>query len=204
MTEEKSLSERMITSLQAIRESATFMNNLIEEVLALAVADAGDIKVIRQRLNLATVARKAVDIGVVAAEKKQVGLSVDAPPVWVEGDAVKIEQVLNNLIGNAIKFSKAGDVVTVLVWEGDDGKRLSVSDQGAGISADVMANLFKPFVKGKTGTAGERSNGLGLYICSRIIEAHGGRIEVDSKNGQGATFTVVFPDSRAVERVSPE
>jgi len=197
MTEKKSLSERMVTSLAAIRESATFMNELIEEVLALAVADAGDIKVIRQRLNLATLAHKAVTIGTVAAEKKRVGLAVDAAPVWIEGDVVKIEQVLNNLIGNAIKFSKADDVVTVSVSEDEGGKRLSVSDQGVGIPPDVMANLFKPFVKGKTGTAGERSNGLGLYICSRIVEAHGGSIKVDSKEHQGATFTIILSDAPA-------
>jgi signal transduction histidine kinase len=196
MTEGKSLSTRMMAALTAIRESAAFMNDMIEEVLAFALADAGDVKVNRRWLNLAAVAGKAVTIGAVIAEKKQVRLVLDAQPVWAVGDAAKIEQVLNNLISNAIKFSKAGDVVTVSVTEGDDDMSLSVSDQGGGIPPDVMVNLFKPFVKGKTGTAGERSNGLGLYICSRIIEAHGGRIDVNSKEGRGTTFTVILPDNQ--------
>ncbi|OAN50803.1 hypothetical protein A6A04_17020 [Paramagnetospirillum marisnigri] len=195
MTEENSLSPRMVSSLTAIREAASFMNDLIEEVLELAIADAGDIKVNWQCINLVAVAEEAVAIGSVAAEKKQVHLIVDAKPAWTEGDAVKVKQVLNNLICNAIKFSSAGDVVTVSVSEDEGGKRLSVSDHGSGIPPDVMANLFKPFVKGKIGTAGERSNGLGLYICSRIVEAHGGRIEVDSKEGQGTTFVVILPDA---------
>ena len=196
MTGGNSLSAQMMAALTAIRESAAFMNNMIEEVLAFALADAGDVKVNRRWLNLAAVAGKAVTIGAVVAEKKHVRLALEAQPVWVEGDAVKIEQVLNNLISNAIKFSKADDVVTVSVVDGADGKCLSVSDHGGGIPPDVMINLFKPFVKGKAGTAGERSNGLGLYICSRIIEAHGGRIDVNSKDGQGTTFTVILPDEQ--------
>ena len=195
MTEEQSLSERMIASLAAIRESAGFMTNLIEEVMAMAVADAGDVRVNRQWLDIAAVARKAVAIGIVAAERKRVRLVVELQPAWIKGDAVKIEQVLNNLISNAVKFSKEGDVVTVKVAEGEGGVLLSVADLGAGIPEAVKVGLFKPFVKGRTGTAGERSNGLGLYICSRIVDAHGGRIEIATKEGQahGTAFTVVIP-----------
>lgn len=194
MTEAKTLSQRMVNSLQVIRESATFMNNLMEEVLSLAVADAGEIVVNRQRINLGTLARQAAAITAMAAEKKQIRLKVEAETVWIEGDGVKLEQVLNNLIVNAIKFSKPGDVITVSVPASDArGKVLCVSDQGTGISPDVMANLFQPFVKGKAGTAGEQSNGLGLYICSRIVAAHGGTIEVDSKEGGGASFTIILP-----------
>ena len=195
MTEEQSLSERMIASLAAIRESAGFMTNLVEEVMAMAVADAGDVRVNRQWLDIAAVARKAVAIGVVAAGRKRVRLADELQPVWIKADAVKIEQVLNNLIGNAVKFSKEGDVVTVRVAEGEGGVLFSVADLGEGIPEAVKADLFKPFVKGMTGTAGERSNGLGLYICSRIVDAHGGRIEVATKEGEahGTTFTVVIP-----------
>lgn len=73
--------------------------------------------------------------------------------------------------------------------------RLVVTDQGAGISQAMMDNLFRPFAKGETGTLGERSNGLGLYICSRIVEAHQGRINVESQRGRGSSFTVELPFS---------
>ncbi len=194
MTEEGRLSERMSLSLRAIRESAAYMNTLIEDVLAMAVAEAGAVNLIRHHVDLGAVARKAVSAGGAAATKKNVRLIADTPVVWVEGDAAKLEQVLNNLIGNAVKFSHDGEAIAVSVLEDDHGARLSVSDQGVGMSPDVLANLFKPFAKGKAGTAGERSNGLGLYICSQIVAAHGGTIEVDSTEGAGSKFTVIMPN----------
>ena len=199
MMEADIMSERTKGSLAAIRESAAFMNALIEDVLTMAVADAGTISLARHRSDLGELARRSVANGAVAAEKKLVRLTVDAPTVWADADALKLEQVLNNLISNAVKFSKEGDVVTVRVADCDGEVHLSVADHGAGIPEAVKVGLFKPFVKGRTGTAGERSNGLGLYICSRIVDAHGGRIEVETKEGEahGTTFTVVMP--RAVE-----
>jgi len=194
MTDEDRGSERVKRSLATIRESAAYMNDLIEDVLALAVADAGEVTLVRQTIDVGTLARNSVAFSAVAAERKGVRLRVDEQAVWIAGDAVKIGQVLNNLIGNAIKFSKAGDVVTVSVTRDERFARLSVADQGIGIPDGVRANLFKPFIKGKTGTGGEPSNGLGLYICSRIVDAHGGGIEVNSEAGTGTTFTVILPD----------
>ena len=196
MTDGEKLTERTASSLRTIHDAASYMNNLIEDVLAMAVAEAGEVTMVRQRLDLGTVAKKALAVAAIAADKKQVRLALEAQAAWVEGDAAKIEQVLNNLIGNAIKFSEPGGVVTISAAKGADGACLKVTDHGAGIPAGVMQNLFKPFVKGKTGTAGERSNGLGLYICARIVEAHGGRILVDSQPGQGSVFTVMLPSGR--------
>jgi len=193
MTEGEKLSERTASSLRTIYDAANYMNDLIEDVLAMAVAEAGEVTVVRQRLDLAAVAKKALAVAAIAADKKQIRLALEARPVWVDGDAAKIEQMLANLIGNAVKFSHPGDVVTVTAAKGEDGACLKVTDHGAGIPAGVKANLFKPFVKGKTGTAGERSNGLGMYICSRIVEAHGGRILVDSEPDRGTVITVILP-----------
>ena len=195
MMESDILSERTRGSLTAIRESAAFMDDLIKDVLEMAVAEAGEVDLIRQEIDLSEVVHKAVSIGSVAAGKKHVRLDVDACKVRIKGDALKIEQVLNNLISNAIKFSNEGDVVSVSVMVMDGIALLSVSDQGAGIPPSIMDNLFRPFVKGNKGTAGERSNGLGLYICLRIVEAHGGRILVDSKEGQGTAVTVILPNA---------
>jgi len=193
LTETAPLTDRTKKSLAAIVDSTNYMNDLIGDVLALAVAETGDITLFRQRIDLDVVVRKSVSLCAIAAEKKGVRLETGSATVWVEGDPVKLEQVLTNLVSNAIKFSQSGDRVSVSAVAFDGDVRLSVTDQGEGIPPSVMARLFQPFVKGRKGTAGERSNGLGLYICSRIVDTHGGRIEVESEEGCGATFTVILP-----------
>ena len=193
MMEADILSERTKGSLTAIRESATFMNDLIKDVLEMAVSEADEVSIVRQMTDIGAVVRKATSFATSTAEKKQVRLVVEAGEVWIEADTLKIVQVLNNLISNAIKFSKEGNIVTVRAVAADENVSISVIDHGTGIPPHLMDDLFTPFVKGKTGTAGERSNGLGLYICSQIVKAHGGRIEIATKEGRGTTFTVTLP-----------
>jgi len=192
MLDGERLSERGGNALKAIGESAVFMDDLIKDVLSLAVAEAGAVNLVPQALDLGEVVRKAVALGSVCAERKRVRLTCEVPRIWVKGDALKLEQVFVNLIGNAIKFSTAGEEVTVSVAVDGGEVRTSVTDHGGGIPPEVMETLFEPFVKGRAGTDGEPSTGLGLYICSRIVAAHGGRIEVDSQTGRGTTFTVVL------------
>ena len=109
-------------------------------------------------------------------------------------DPVRIGQVLDNLLTNAIKFSEPGDEVTVRVDRRDELVVIEVADQGVGIPADEIGHLFQPF--GRTSarpTGGESSTGLGLAISQRIVAAHRGRIEVESALGAGTTFRVVIP-----------
>jgi signal transduction histidine kinase len=128
--------------------------------------------------------------------KKGITLEFEAPasnpPVLV--DAGKIEQVLNNLLGNAIKFSHTGTTVRIRLTAGTDGVTIAVQDQEQGIPAADLAKLFKPFSKASLrSTAGEQSTGLGLAIVRRIVEGHGGQIGVDSVVGEGSTFTLTLP-----------
>lgn len=187
---EEKLSDKVSSCHTAITESATFMNELIGEVLAVAIAEAGEIKLNRQRVDLLSLASRAIEALAPVADKKGVGLIVDGGPTWVELDVLKIEQVLNNLIGNAIKFSNRGGVVRVSVGSSDGTCFMRIEDQGVGIPSAIRAQMFEPFCKGQKGTSGERTNGLGLHICSRIAAAHQGRIEVESEPGKGATFLV--------------
>ena len=102
--------------------------------------------------------------------------------------------MLNNLIGNAMKFSPPGSRVLVSATSAADTITISVADQGPGIPASDLPNLFKPFTRATAlGTAGEKSTGLGLAIVRKIVEAHGGRIWVKSEPGKGATFFVSLP-----------
>jgi signal transduction histidine kinase len=102
--------------------------------------------------------------------------------------------VLNNLISNAVKFSTPGTSVTVRAGPQNGRVVISVADQGPGIPAEEMRKLFKPF--GRTSvrpTGGERSTGLGLAICRRIVEAHEGRIWAESEPGRGSVFAFALP-----------
>jgi signal transduction histidine kinase len=105
-----------------------------------------------------------------------------------------MEQVLNNLLGNAVKFSRPGTRITVTVARAGAVVRTSVADEGPGIPAAELATIFKEFHRGSTPLPpGERSTGLGLAIARRIVEAHGGAIGVESEVGRGSTFFFTLP-----------
>jgi signal transduction histidine kinase len=109
-------------------------------------------------------------------------------------DSGKIEQVLNNLLGNAIKFSHPDTTIEVSVQAGANAVTVAVRDQGQGIPADELSRLFRNFGTTRVrGTAGEPSTGLGLAIARKIVEGHGGTVAVDSAVGQGSTFSFSLP-----------
>lgn len=123
-----------------------------------------------------------------------VGLQIEGELPILSLDEGKIEQVLNNLISNAVKFSEVGTAVEVCAAAQDGGALISVRDQGPGISEAEQVKLVQPF--GRTNvqsTAGERSTGLGLAISRNIVQGHGGRIWVESHVGQGSKFLFTLP-----------
>ena len=111
----------------------------------------------------------------------------------MRADATRIEQVLNNLIGNAVKYSPQGSQVQVTVTGGDDRVSIAVSDEGPGISPSLQGQIFRPFSRGPSEHEEVEGIGLGLYVSKRILEAHGGSIEVSSSGGRGATFLMTLP-----------
>jgi signal transduction histidine kinase len=114
-------------------------------------------------------------------------------------DRGKVEQILNNLISNALKFSPPGAAVTLQASRVNGSIVVSVRDQGQGIPAEELDKLFKPFGKTSTrSTDGERSTGLGLAICRKIVEGHGGRIWAASEVGKGSVFSFSLPVARHV------
>lgn len=117
-------------------------------------------------------------------------------------DRGKIEQVLNNLIGNAVKFSHPGRAVHVSITAADGIATVAVRDQGQGMPEADLSKLFKPFSKTSVqSTGGEQSTGLGLAIVRNIVEGHGGRIWVESEVGRGSTFSFTLPLAAATRAV---
>ena len=187
--------QRQFVSL--IRSSSRFMVGLIDDLLDISTIEAGRLELHREPTDLRALVRASAHRHRVVAARKGVDVAFmdDAPePLEAEVDAQRLEQVLDNLVTNAVKFSHPGSGVEVGLEAGHREATLTVRDRGVGMSASQAAALFTPFAeRGRRGTADEASTGLGLAIVKRIVEAHGGHIEVASTPGEGTTFRVVMP-----------
>lgn len=186
--------------VHTIRSSSEFMLRLVEDLLDVTRIEAGRLDLDLAPADLPAVVTANVGRNRVLAAKKGIKISLqsqgDIPRMKL--DAAKIEQVLDNLIGNAVKFSSPGSPVEVRLDREEDRVILSVRDHGPGISAELRSRLFEPFTRAHVrGTRGEKGAGLGLAIVQRIVTGHGGDIRVESEPGQGATFEVCLPVSAA-------
>jgi two-component system, OmpR family, sensor kinase len=179
-----------------IKATSEFMLRLVTDILDVTSIEAGRLKLDRQPTDLVGLISHNVKLNRVLAGPKGIAVELDPlPPLpLMPVDAAKIEQVLNNLVGNATKFSHRGTTVRVRVTGAEDVVTVAVEDQGPGIPAADLPKLFKPFGKASVrSTAGEQSTGLGLAIVRNIIEGHGGRIWLESEVGKGSTFSFTLP-----------
>jgi len=131
----------------------------------------------------------------IAAKKGQkIQLLALPKPLNVYIDNDKIERMLNNLAGNAIKFSSAGETISIELEQKEKAVLIAVKDNGIGIPSEIQTELFNTLGSTRRmGTAGEKSFGLGLSICKQIVEAHHGKIWVQSEAGRGSVFYVELP-----------
>jgi signal transduction histidine kinase len=190
------LTPQEIDFVKTIRSSSDFMVRLVNNLLDVSRIEAGRLDLDPEAIDLATLVRENVGRNRALADRKQVAIELvlepDLPPMTV--DRAKIEQVLNNLVGNAVKFSSSGSTVGVAVARDGERVKVAVRDAGPGIPADEIEKIFRPFERGNSRPPrGERGTGLGLAIVKRIVEAHGGAIDVRSRGGEGSTFTVSLP-----------
>jgi two-component system, OmpR family, sensor kinase len=181
--------------LQIIRNATHFMARLIDELLDVTKLEAGDLQLEYDPVNLASLITSNAAVNLPMATHKQIEIIYqldETIPIAVV-DITKIEQVLNNLISNALKFSQPGNRVVIGLERAEENFLISVKDDGLGITLQQQSRLFQPFRQGQTGTDGEKSTGLGLAIVKRIVEGHGGKIWFESKLGKGTTFFVSIP-----------
>ncbi len=182
--------------LDTVYDASQLMLDLINELLDTSVLEATEMKINAEPSSLGELVEEGVKlINPTASEKgSTVVYNPAANPRKVMIDRPKIRQVLSNLIGNAIKFSPPGSVVSVEERLGERGCSVAVIDQGPGIPEDEHDKLFKDF--GRTSvkpTGGEPSTGLGLSICYKIMQAHGGTIHAENRPGGGTEFLITFP-----------
>lgn len=176
--------------------SAATLNAMITEVLDVAKLQAGRLTLRPKPVAPIGLMLDAVERarGAVEAQRKHIGARDPGPLPDVLAERDKIERVLDNLIGNALKYTDAGGHVTLSARSIDGGVELSVADDGPGIPAEALERIFEPF--GQVGGAGQRAGtGLGLASCRLFVEAHGGAIRVESEVGHGTTFHFSLPAS---------
>src|SRR5688572_5995679 len=179
--------------VEAIHRAATRMNRLIQDLLDVALMEAGQLTLECARLSAGDVIAEAVDMHRPLAASSSLELRVDVDPdvadVWADGN--RLLQVFENLIGNAIKFTPAGGRITAGATATDEGVVFRVADTGSGIPSDDLPRVFDRFWQATR--TGRRGAGLGLPITRGIVEAHGGRIWVESTAGHGSTFFFTIP-----------
>ena len=181
--------------LSTIQSSTEFMLRLVNDLLDISHIESGKLTLRLMLCDLGSVVEANVALNRIIASQKdiQVVVSVDplTPMLWI--DAHQIEQVLNNLITNAIKYSYPNTTIEVNVFREGSEVILAVRDHGQGIPASELSKLFMPFgVTSVKATKGERSTGLGLLIAKKVVEAHHGRIWVESQPNAGSTFSIAL------------
>jgi signal transduction histidine kinase len=168
----------------------------VSDVLDVAKIEAGQLDIKPASMDLAANVREAVNEYSVEADKRGIRLvlTVDDDLPLLRADARRIDQVLTNLLSNALKFTKAGGEIRVAATRAAGAAVVSVADTGVGIPADEIGKLFEMYRQSSNHRSTEqRSSGVGLVICKKIVEGHGGRIWVDSVAGHGSKFSFSLP-----------
>jgi signal transduction histidine kinase len=172
--------------------AAQQMRAILQDLVESVQVDSGRLEVTRERVELPGLVADLMGVLEGALETDRVTLDIPPEVPAVAGDAARIRRVVQNLVGNALKYSPRGSPVRVRVVQAEAQVRVSVSDRGPGIAPEIVPRLFQRYYRGtKKGTAD--GLGLGLYISRLIVEAHGGRIWCDSTVGEGSTFSFSLP-----------
>jgi signal transduction histidine kinase len=180
--------------------NAKRLERLTHDILQVARIESNSLVLKKERVMLGQLVNSVIDDFKGIAEQKGIEmitindsslqqLLTSNEGVNLECDSEKISEVLNNILSNALKFTKERDTITIKISKVDHNVVVSIQDTGTGVAADIMPRLFTKFV-----TKSFQGTGLGLYISKKIVEAHGGRIWAENnKDGKGTTFTFTLP-----------
>lgn len=191
---EGNFSARDQRALHVIADQATRLNKMITALLDISRIEMGQLSIIRAPMDLSALVRRVVAEMQPTLERHTIHYDDLSAPLWVEADELRLEQVLHNLISNAVKYSPAGGAVIVRVEQHEAYACAAVEDQGIGIPANAVPLLFTRFYRADNVDPQNISGmGIGLFVVKEIMMLHGGTIEVASQEGQGSTFTICLP-----------
>jgi len=192
-----SLTEEQKRWIAKLEVTSRNMIALVNDFLDISKIEAGRMELIKEKIDLYEFVRSHTENYQPVAKSKEISLVSRLEPGLpaISADPRRLEQVLANLLSNAIKFTPHGKEIEI--GAGPNGRqevKIWVKDAGAGIQADEIGHLFEKYRQTKSGKASaQKGTGLGLVICKMIVEAHGGKISVESRPGSGSRFTVTIP-----------
>lgn len=188
------LSEEQRDALNVVDRNTTRLYRLVDSLLQML--RRGDRPVEIEDFTMADLATEALASARLLADTRNIEFQLDIhDPGSYRGDREQLSQVLDNLISNAVKYSRPGGSVVIAVERAEGSVRCSVTDSGIGIAPDDLDRLFDPFFRARDATArGIEGSGLGLSIVKTIVEKHGGQVSAQSRLGEGSTFSISLPE----------
>lgn len=189
------INEQQRTSLKKIEQVSLRLLYLLDDILDLAKMEANSMELSLTPVEVIALAKSCIEEIAPLAQQKNLRLSLDTEhhSLTIHMDAARFRQVILNLLANAIKFTEEGDIV-VAIQKSESHAEIHVKDTGVGLEEHELEKIFEPFTQVKQAKGRlHGGSGLGLVICHRIVQLHGGHIEVRSKKGKGSTFIVRLP-----------
>jgi signal transduction histidine kinase len=178
-----------------VERQTTHMTRLVEDLLDVSRITMGKASLAKAGIDLAEAVSRVVELWRNPARLSQRRLEFTSMPVWIQGDRERLEQIVSNLLDNAVKFTADGGKISVSVRREGDKAQLRVADEGEGILAELLPRVFELFVQGPRGIdRGKGGMGIGLALVRRLTEMHGGTVSAASPGrGKGTTFTIELP-----------
>jgi PAS domain S-box-containing protein len=186
-------------TLEIMERQVNHLARLVDDLLEMSRITRGAFELRRERLPVSAVVANAVETSEpsIRAARHRLTVSLPGEPIWVDGDAVRLAQILANLLDNAAKYTSPGGEITLSARRAGDAVELSVSDNGEGISAEALPRLFEMFSRGDR-TGGQGGLGIGLALARHLAQMHGGTLEARSDGpGRGAQFILRLPAAQA-------
>jgi signal transduction histidine kinase len=180
-------------AVEGIVTQANHLDRLVGDLLDVARLDVGRLELNFDTHELVDLAARNVEQMQAQDETRVIKLDAPSVPLYGSFDRDRINQIFQNLLGNAIKYAPDGDIVVTISQPEEAVARVCVADSGPGIAAADQPRLFERFYRAATTAEGAKGFGIGLYVVRTLVEAHGGRIWVESRPGQGSRFIFTLP-----------
>ncbi|HEY1013219.1 MAG TPA: GAF domain-containing sensor histidine kinase, partial [Herpetosiphonaceae bacterium] len=191
---EGNASERDQRTIRVLHEQAERLNRMVMALLDISHIQIGQLHIEHGIVDMRALVGRIIEDARITHDRHVLHFDDAGDPLYVVGDELRLEQVVQNLLQNAMKYSVPGSAITLEVGRSDGQVRVSVADSGVGIPADALPRLFVPFFRAPhEATLSVSGMGVGLYVVKEIVSLHGGTVEVVSEEGAGSTFTIVLP-----------